>query len=110
MSNLVSYRFEKGATGVGLPQFEAPFEPRLAERWEVSTDGKKITYFLPKGIKSEYGNEFTAEDVKWGVVQNRRFLGNTDASERPGFEAGFRSAGCRVREAGQPPQITLAGG
>ncbi len=44
-----------------------------------------------------------------GVVQNRRFLGNTDASERPGFEAGFRSAGCRVREAGRPPQITLAG-
>ena len=72
---LVSYRFEKDATGVGLPQFEAPFEPRLAERWEVSTDGKKITYFLPKGIKSEYGNEFTAEDVKWSW--DRTFALNT---------------------------------
>lgn len=72
---LVSYRFEKGATGVGLPQFDAPFEPRLAERWEVSTDGKKITYFLRKGIKSEYGNEFTAEDVKWSW--ERTFALNT---------------------------------
>ncbi|MGD0104045.1 MAG: DUF262 domain-containing protein [Rhodopila sp.] len=52
---------------------------------------------------------FRANMTEPGVVQNRRFLGNTDASERPGFEAGFRSAGCRMREAGRPPRITLAG-
>src|ERR1700716_2864102 len=40
---LVSYRFEKGADGVGLPQFDGPLEPRLAEKYEVSADGKKIT-------------------------------------------------------------------
>lgn len=62
---LVSYRFQKGAGGVGVPEFDGPLEPRLAEKWEVSADGKRITFFLRNGVRSEYGNEFTAEDVKW---------------------------------------------
>jgi peptide/nickel transport system substrate-binding protein len=72
---LVSYRFEKGADGVGLPQFDGPLEPRLAEKYEVSADGKKITFYLRKGVKSEHGNEFTAEDVKWSW--SRAFALNT---------------------------------
>ena len=72
---LVSYRFQKGADGVGLPQFDGPLEPRLAEKWEVSPDGKKLTFHLRKGVKSEYGNEFTAEDVKWSWT--RTFALNT---------------------------------
>jgi peptide/nickel transport system substrate-binding protein len=62
---LASYRFTKGADGVGVPDFNGSPEPRLAERWEVSADGKKFTFFLRKGVKSQYGNEFTAADVKW---------------------------------------------
>src|SRR5882757_5071774 len=72
---LVSYRFQRGADGVGLPQFDGPLEPRLAEKWEVSPDGKKLTFHLRKGVKSEYGNEFTAEDVKWSWT--RTFALNT---------------------------------
>jgi peptide/nickel transport system substrate-binding protein len=62
---LVSYKFTKGPDGVGLPDFNAEPEPRLAEKWTVAPDGKKITFFLRKGVKSQYGNEFTSQDVKW---------------------------------------------
>lgn len=41
------------------------FEPRLAESWEVSEDGLTWTFHLRQGVKSNFGNELTAEDVKW---------------------------------------------
>ena len=72
---LFCYYFKKGADGVGLPQFEPPYEPRLAESVETSADGKTLTFRLRKGVKSEYGNEFTAEDVKWSW--DRTFALNT---------------------------------
>ena len=34
----------------------------LAERWEVTRNGKTITFFLRKGVKWHDGAEFTAED------------------------------------------------
>jgi peptide/nickel transport system substrate-binding protein len=34
----------------------------LAERWEVSNNGKTITFYLRKGVKWHDGVEFTAED------------------------------------------------
>jgi peptide/nickel transport system substrate-binding protein len=34
----------------------------LAERWDVSPDGKTITFHLRKGVKWHDGEEFTAED------------------------------------------------
>lgn len=37
--------------------------PGLAERWEVSKDGKVYTFYLRKGIKFHNGEEFTADDV-----------------------------------------------
>ena len=37
----------------------------LAESWQVSQDGKVITIALKPGIKSPFGNEFTADDYKW---------------------------------------------
>ncbi|WP_334174492.1 ABC transporter substrate-binding protein [Pseudoxanthobacter sp.] len=39
--------------------------PRLAEKWEISPDGLKATFKLREGVKSHWGNELTAEDVKW---------------------------------------------
>jgi peptide/nickel transport system substrate-binding protein len=42
-------------------------DPGLAESWEVSPDGKTMTMHLALGITSNYGNELTAEDVKWSV-------------------------------------------
>lgn len=38
--------------------------PDLAQRWEISPDGKKYTFYLRKGVKFHDGAELTAEDVK----------------------------------------------
>ena len=38
---------------------------RLAEDWEISPDGLKATFKLREGVKSNWGNTFSAEDVKW---------------------------------------------
>jgi peptide/nickel transport system substrate-binding protein len=38
---------------------------RLAEDWEISSDGLKATFKLREGVKSNWGNTFSAEDVKW---------------------------------------------
>jgi peptide/nickel transport system substrate-binding protein len=40
-------------------------EPGLAESWNLSPDGLKVTFNLRHGAKSQAGNELTAEDVKW---------------------------------------------
>lgn len=41
------------------------FQPRIAEKWEISKDGKTFTYFLRKGAKFHDDSEITAEDVKF---------------------------------------------
>ncbi|MCF7550001.1 ABC transporter substrate-binding protein [Pseudonocardia sp. WMMC193] len=41
------------------------FEGRLAESYDVSPDGKTVTFHLRKGVMSEHGNELTADDVIW---------------------------------------------
>lgn len=38
---------------------------RLAEAWEVSADGRKATFKLREGVKSNWGNTFSSKDVKW---------------------------------------------
>jgi len=52
-----------------LLAFDSKFQivPQLAERWEVSADGKVYTFFLRKGVKFHNGREMTAEDVKASV-------------------------------------------
>lgn len=39
--------------------------PQLAESWNVSPDGKAITFNLVKGATFHDGTDFTAEAVKW---------------------------------------------
>ncbi|GGO73100.1 ABC transporter substrate-binding protein [Nocardioides deserti] len=40
-------------------------EPGLAESWEVADDELSVTFKLREGVESQWGNELTAEDVKW---------------------------------------------
>lgn len=42
-------------------------QPELAERWDISSDGKQVTLKLRVGVKFHSGQEFTAEDVKASV-------------------------------------------
>ena len=52
-----------------LVTFNAKFQivPQLAEKWEVSLDGKVYTFTLQKGVKFHNGKEMTTEDVKASV-------------------------------------------
>jgi ABC-type transport system substrate-binding protein len=60
----------------GLVKFDNNFLiiPSLAEYWTISEDGKRITFYLRKGVKFHHGREMTAEDVKFSLerlVQKR---------------------------------------
>lgn len=54
--------------------------PWLAERWEVSPDGKVYTFYLKRGVKFHDGKELTADDVVFTYefgIRNKaaRFIG-----------------------------------
>lgn len=42
----------------------------LAESWEISEDGTTITFKLREGVTSSFGNQLTAEDVKWSLERS----------------------------------------
>ena len=39
----------------------------LAERWEIADDGKRITFFLHKGVKFHDGTPFTCADAQYSL-------------------------------------------
>lgn len=53
------------AQGNRVADLTAPPQPLLAEFWEISDGGRRYTVKLKEGVKSYFGNELTAEDVKW---------------------------------------------
>ncbi len=62
-------RFNRGPNVAFVSQV---LQPRLAERWEVSADGRAFTYHLRRGVKfanipPANGRELTAADVKWSM-------------------------------------------
>src|SRR5919197_3580177 len=43
--------------------------PGLAQSWNVSADGKTITFTLQKGVKFHDGQPFTSADVKFSILE-----------------------------------------
>lgn len=50
-----------------MPDVQTDLRPNLAESWSVDPEGKFVEFKLRKGVKSSFGNELTAEDVKWSI-------------------------------------------
>lgn len=44
---------------------DARLHPDLAERWEVSPDGRRYTFHLRRGVRWHDGRPFQAADVRW---------------------------------------------
>lgn len=42
-------------------------QPELAERWDISPDGKVVTFALREGVKFHSGREMTSEDVRFSI-------------------------------------------
>ena len=67
------YTGTPGADPTKIPGFTYPdfrnqkMVPGIVENCELSNDGKNAVYHLRKGVKSAFGNEFTADDVLWRV-------------------------------------------
>ena len=49
------------------PYDQAKIMPDAAERWEISKDGKEVTFYLHKNIKFHNGTPLTAKDVKFSL-------------------------------------------
>ena len=51
-------------------------EGRLAEKWELAPDGKRVTFTMRQGVKSNWGNLLTAEDVRYSWERRFNSKGN----------------------------------
>jgi peptide/nickel transport system substrate-binding protein len=58
--------------------------PELARAWQVSQDGKRVTFQLQRGVKFHDGTDFNAEAVKWNI--ERILDPQTKSPQRPQLE------------------------
>ena len=61
-------------------------EPNLAERWEVSPDGKTYTFHLKQGVKFHQGGEFTASDAKFSYERQIQVVPGQVRPRRAAFD------------------------
>lgn len=59
----------------GLIQLDERFQvrPYLAERWEVSADGRVYTFHLVRGAAFHDGKPITSEDVKFSIESAKKY-------------------------------------
>jgi peptide/nickel transport system substrate-binding protein len=55
--------------------------PWLAEKWDLSADGKQVTFSLRKEVKYHDGTPFDAESVKWNIDRYRTTQGSARSGE-----------------------------
>src|SRR5919201_131290 len=55
--------------------------PWLAEKWDVSVDGKQVTFSLRKDVKYHDGSAFDADSVKWNIDRYRTTEGSARSGE-----------------------------
>ncbi len=53
-------------------------QPGIIQSCKLAPDGSKVTMVLRQGVKSPYGNEFTTDDITWGI-QRSKASGNIGA-------------------------------
>ncbi|WP_122816860.1 ABC transporter substrate-binding protein [Nocardioides pantholopis] len=71
LSGLLEYDYSKAGDDTVIATDE--LVPALAESFEPNADRTQFTFKLRKGVKSQYGNEMTADDVVWTY---QRFVSN----------------------------------
>ena len=50
---------------INLDTYE--WDPSLARKWKISSNGQKFTFYLHKGLKWSDGKDLTAQDVKFSL-------------------------------------------
>ncbi|MBM7714062.1 peptide/nickel transport system substrate-binding protein [Bacillus thermophilus] len=80
-------------------------EPMLAESYEVSDDGKTITFQLRKGIKFHNGDEMTVEDV---VSSMNRWKDTTPMGKAYFSKATFKESGENAVVLEMPERLSTA--
>jgi len=65
----VSVRYLTGGVLVRLNRQTQALEPELAQSWNVSKDGKQISFKLRSGVSFSDGTPFSADDVAYTVQQ-----------------------------------------
>jgi peptide/nickel transport system substrate-binding protein len=60
-------RYLTGGVLLRFNRLTQTVEPRLAENWSVSADGKTITFRLRAGLKFSDGSMLTARDAAWSI-------------------------------------------
>lgn len=65
----------KGGGCQQTPNLQTNLRGNLAESWRVDTAGKFVEFKLRPGAKSPYGNELSADDVKWSLERAAKLSG-----------------------------------
>ncbi|MFA5472413.1 MAG: ABC transporter substrate-binding protein, partial [Aminobacteriaceae bacterium] len=63
-SEELCFQIYEGLVGFDVKDGRLEIAPRLADKWEVSEDGKAWTFSLKKGVQFHSGAPFNAEAVK----------------------------------------------
>lgn len=82
IDEIVYHNVFEGLTRIG-PSGEVL--PALAEKWDISEDGKVYTFHLHTGVKFHDGTDFNADDVKFSLDRAR--AADSTNAQKPLFAA-----------------------